>query len=119
MTHPQIQPQQHPEPYRPDNLRDWKVGDKVAWRISSECPYKCGGCGFNCHWLGNTGEGFIDEINHSPTFTHFRDVRDGCGAISNTYSHDYCVIAEPDAATSYRGFWATASELIPIPEEGR
>ena len=119
MTRPQIQPQQNPEEYRPDNLPELEVGMKVEVAISGECAAMCVSCGstqghFSQH--GRTGE-IIGDLRVNPPMSL------GCGdcaanaedprAFGERTKHFYGVRLDYD----FMGVLCfAAAELIPIPE---
>ncbi len=120
MTHP-IQQQQNPEPWVPEGMPEWKVGMRVRWRISSECGFKCLGCGISPHSLHpDTGEGIIDSI--VPDGHHlFCEVHgiSNCGTVMIARGHTYEISALSDKDLTVVGFWAAASELVLLSDEGR
>lgn len=112
MPNPPIQPyvRRPGEPeYRPEGLREPQVGDKVRYRISPECPYRCTGCGKDLHHFGPMGEGVIEQIGVAGTMRH-TSRSGGCGKVNANQRHHYGVVIEPEAAV-FRGFWACLAEL--------
>ena len=114
MTHPKIQPQQNPELWKPAGMPEWKVGMRVRWRISSECDWSCGQCGRDWHeWHPSEGEGVLRRIldTRISYFCH------NCGSDFAYKGHVFCV--DRDGYPHTEGFWAAASELILLSDEGR
>ena len=107
----------------PAGMPELKVGMKVRWRISSECPYKCEKCGADMHVhktcddCQNEDTGIITDILINYQRYHNSDI---CrGACIDTTEHDYFIGLHTGRDDNrYRGFWAAASELILIEDEG-
>lgn len=106
-----IQQEQNPDSYVPEGMPEWKVGMHVRWRISPECPYKCEGCGIDLHHHSEEGhEATIGAVSFS------RPYCSKCGHWGNpSLGHGYFV----EVLANGDGFWAAASELAPLSDEGR
>lgn len=120
MTHPEIQQEQHPEPYVPEGMPEFKVGMRVQWRISPECGWKCRECDENWHCdYPPEGEGIINHIWNSSNGIECST----CYAVKFTKEegHVYGIAVQesPPDHPEYHGFWAAAAELIPLSNEGR
>ena len=108
-----IEQEQNPELWVPDGMPEFKVGDKVRWRISPECPYKCGECGEDFHHTADLSgkAGTIGRIHDSLQGTIHR--RGPCYGLSIGHEGHIYGIDMPDGPPPI-GFWAAASELIPV-----
>lgn len=115
---PPIEQEVNPEDYRPDGMPKWKVGMRVRWRISGECGYRCERCGMEAH-AGQCPSclkattGVISSIDNKD---EERLCGDDCtGFTVGHKSHDIFIRIHDAKRGSYCiGFWAAASELIPL-----
>lgn len=110
VKHHPIQQEMNPESYRPNNLPKLEVDMEVQWRISSECEFKCPSCGLDWH-LGiiSEGKGTIIKIA-SRKGLQCDIILGGCGSVFSGYQHhEFGIEYSKDD-----GFWASATELIPI-----
>lgn len=94
-----------------------KVGTRVRYRISSECPYACTDCGLDFHFVsqwGRIGSGLISRIDSSLICCN---ADSGCGFDGmSDYGHKFFIDIKRDNSDNV-GFWAAAIELTPIEDE--
>ncbi len=118
---PPIQQEQNPEPYRPEGMPKLEVGMRVRWRISPECGFKCPDCAMDWHGYPSGGTGSVGNVIDDGWEMKCSMLEDGgCGrSYKNRHSHNFFIRAdEPILQMEDDGFWAAASELIPLgPDE--
>ena len=104
------------DPWIPSGMPEFKVGMRVRWRISPECGWKCSGCGTGLHaHVPSTGEGLLARIKDDLNIMCDKTDIHSCRTLSHNENHNYAVrFGDGDA----EGFWAAASELVPIVKEG-
>lgn len=107
-------------PYVPENMPKLEVGMRVRWRFSSECPYRCEKCGMEMHhhlkcdscqdetWA----TGVITFIGNYIQRSHA--LKTCMGRCIGTAYHDYFITIHKRGDGRDVGFWAAASELIPV-----
>ena len=99
--------------WEPDSVAALKVGVRVRYRISAECPYACSNCGNNLHYLERweaKGTAYITAV-HSGMVVHDRD--GGCDTEVSNMGHHYALVIDGYA----KGFWACAAELSILEDE--
>lgn len=118
MTHP-IHQEQNPEIWKPEGMPEWKIGDLVRWRISSECDWKCIHCRFNRHdAYPGEGEGVIKYLRDPDNLLKCSECFD-VSPFGPQHTYGVSVLEESPGHPEYRGFWAAASELTLLSDEGR
>lgn len=119
MTRPPIEQMQGAVPLWNSGRPEPKVGDRVRYRISPECPYRCPGCSVDAHFpeeFGRSGVAEVDKITSGGDLKCKSTMaRKGCGADVACLSHNYGLYIRNEPV-SFTGFWACLAELEVIEE---